>query len=71
MITENIIVKSIYKKANTKVPMKDIDVIVRDCFKVIRENLENGKQVYISDLGTIAPQKMVKKSFVKVSAKGK
>lgn len=67
MITEDQLVREIFKKSNTKTPMKDIDVILSDCFNIIRDHLKKGEQIYIADLGTFAPKETIKKSFVEVT----
>lgn len=67
MITEDQIVREIFKKSNTKVAMKDIDIIVRDCVDVIRSHLKKGEQVYLADFGTLSPTKNIKQSFVEYS----
>jgi len=67
VITEDQIVREIYKQGNTKTPMKDIDVIVRNTFEIIQSHLKKGEQVYLSDFGTLAPTKNIKQSFVEFS----
>ena len=67
MITEDQLVRDVFKKANTKSTMKDIDVIVKDCFDIMKKYLKQGKSVYISELGTFAANSKVKKSFVEIT----
>jgi nucleoid DNA-binding protein len=67
LITEDQIVREIYKRAKTKTTMKDIDVIVADVFDVIKEHLIKGENVFVADFGTFAPDDSIKKSFVEMS----
>lgn len=67
MITEDMVVREIYKLANTKVAMKDIDIVVRDFIAIIKNQLQKGEQVYLSELGTLSSTEKVKHSFIQVS----
>jgi len=71
MITCDQIVRQIYKQSNKKVPMKDIDVIVRALFETITEHLNKDEQVYIANFGTFALTSDIKKQLVRKEKKTK
>lgn len=67
MITEDELVRQIFKKSSTKSTMKDIDTIIKDCFDVMKTHLKKGESVFISQLGTFSPNSKIKKPFIEIS----